>query len=339
MTVVQRSESLTTLGEYLKFLNNEELSAIKEKAQSENQWFTQKNIDLSLTAIRDQFLTKKALELLINRYKLDDLIPSKKVGLVLAGNIPLVGFHDLLCCYLTGHISLIKYSDKDKTLLQFLIKKLIEINPEASYYFAEVDRLTDYDAVIATGSNSSAIHFETYFRHVPHIIRRNRNSVAVLNGQESEKELLALGKDVFEYFGLGCRNVSKVFLPEGYDVTRLFTVFDAYKEIIHHNKYKNNYDYNLALLLLNKETFLHNDMLILKESEQVISRIASLHYQYYDSIKNLSSWIKTHSNEIQCVVTNTDLENIETIAFGQAQCPAIDTFSDGVDTMQFLLGL
>jgi len=201
------------------------------------------------------------------------------------------------------------------------------------------DKLTGYDAAIATGSNSTATHFRYYFSHVPHIIRQNRNSIAVLSGHETDQQLLALGQDIFSYFGLGCRNVSKIFVPEGYNLDRLFEVLEAYKEIIHHHKYKNNYDYNVALFLLNKENFLHNDMLIFKASEQIISRIGSVHYQYYEDIDTLSDWIHRHESEIQCVVTSMDIPGVERVDFGQAQCPSIDTYADGVDTMQFLLGL
>jgi len=339
VSLVERVSSLVALGEQLKDLNAPEISQICYNAEIENPWFTQNNIIKAIESVRDQFLTTDALNSLIETYKLDDNITPKKIGLILAGNIPLVGFHDVLCCYLTGHISLIKYSDKDKSLLHFLINKLSEAHSGIAPYFVEVSRLQDYDAAIVTGSNSTAKHFEHYFGHVPHIIRKNRNSVAILKGNESESELLALGNDIFSYFGLGCRNVSKIFVPRDYDITKLFVVFDAFKDIIFHNKYKNNYDYNVALLLLNKEKFLHNDMLILKESEQIISRIGSLHFQYYDQIETLVAWIDDHKDEIQCVVSSTLVGGIDVIPFGQAQYPSILTYADGVDTMQFLLSL
>jgi len=339
ISLSERVSSLVLLGHFLSDLSTLEIAAVCHRAEIENPWFTQDNIKKSLGAIKDQFLNQEALHQLIDTYKLDDNIPSKKIGLILAGNIPLVGLHDVLCCYLTGHISLIKYSDKDKVLLQLLIKKLTEINENNTSYFVEVAKLIEYDAAIVTGSNTTAKHFEYYFGHVPHIIRKNRNSVAILTGSETEDELQVLGNDVFSYFGLGCRNVSKIFVPTGYDITRLFVVFDTYKEVIFHNKYKNNYDYNVALLLLNKEKFLHNDMLILRESDQIISRIGSLHYQYYDNIDDLNTWLDTHKDEIQCVVSNGDVKGVDVVPFGKSQCPSILTYADGVDTIQFLLSL
>jgi Acyl-CoA reductase (LuxC) len=339
VSLSDRVSSLVLLGHFLRDLSVAEIVSVCERAEIENPWFTQDNIKKSLNAIRDQFLNQEALHQLIDTYKLDDNIPPKKIGLILAGNIPLVGFHDVLCCYLTGHISLIKYSDKDKVLLQFLIKKLIEINVNNANYFLEVSKLVAYDAAIVTGSNTTAKHFEYYFGHVPHIIRKNRNSVAILTGYETDEELQALGSDVFSYFGLGCRNVSKIFVPMDYDITRLFEIFESHKEVIFHNKYKNNYDYNVALLLLNKEKFLHNDMLILRASDQIISRIGSLHYEYYDHIENLTTMIGTHKDEIQCVVSNAQIPGVEIVPFGAAQLPTILTYSDGVDTIQFLLSL
>ncbi len=339
MTISQRITSLVSLGKQLNDLTSSEISGIFETAEADNPWFTKDNIKKSVIAIRDHYLTQEALDFLVSRYKIDDNIVSKKVGLILAGNIPLVGFHDILCCFLMGHISLIKYSDKDKVLIPFLLNQLANINSETKAYFVTADKLSGYDAAIATGSNNTATHFRYYFSHVPHIIRQNRNSIAVLSGNETNEQMLALGEDIFSYFGLGCRNVSKVFVPVGYDVGKLFEVFEAYKDIILHNKYKNNYDYNVALYLLNKEKFLHNDMLILKESAQIISRIGSLHYQYYDSLDNLSEWIANHTSEIQCIVSSMHIPGVETVDFGQAQCPAIDTYADGTDTIQFLLSI
>ena len=335
----ERVANLIQLGTYLNNLNENEIIQIFNQAENENPWFTQGNISKAIKAIRDEFLNQKSLQLLIDTYKLDDNISPKRIGLILAGNIPLVGFHDVLCCYLTGHISLIKYSDKDKTLMQFMIKKLNEININNDFYFNQVTKLEDYDAAIVTGSNSTAKHFEFYFKHVPHIIRKNRNSIAIIARNETDMELQALGNDVFSYFGLGCRNVSMLFVPKDYDITKLFVVFDNFKDIIFHNKYKNNYDYNVALMLLNKEKFLHNDMLILRESDQIISRIGSLHYKKYENINSLTEWINDHNDEIQCIVSNTHIDWIATIPFGNSQCPSILTYADGVDTVQFLLSI
>ncbi len=339
MTIKERVNSLVALGRQMDDLMSPEWMTVLQKAEIENPWFTKNNIIKALTAIRDQYLNQKNLERMIEKYHLDDHIVTKKIGLVLAGNIPLVGFHDVMCCYLTGHHCQIKYSDKDTVLMSYVIHMLVNINPNSKPYFSEVQKLKDYDAAIATGSNSTATHFKYYFGHVPHIIRQNKNSIAVLTGDETNYELQNLGEDVFSFFGLGCRNVSKVLLPRGYDISKLFVAFEVYADIIHHNKYKNNYDYNVALNLLNKEPFLQNDLLIIKEASPILSRIGSLHYEYYDEISEVVEWIKNHANEIQCIVSRDVLPGIDTVSFGNAQCPDIDTFADGVDTIQFLLSL
>ncbi len=337
MTIQERIESLTYLQNILNDLEKEDLQNVIIKAYSENQWFTPEHVKAALNAINHHYLNKDELIKLANDYHLDDNVASKKIGLVLAGNIPLVGFHDILCTYLVGHIAMIKLSDKDKILITFLIDKLVEKYPRANHYFQWAEKLSDYDAAIATGSNTTARHFEYYFRHVPHLIRQNRNSIAVITGNESEGELQALGFDIFSYFGLGCRNVSKLYIPDGYNITKLFVVFDNFKEIMHHNKYKNNFDYNVALYLLNKEAFLHNDFIMFKEAEPIVSRIGCLHYEYYENDAELISKIKTLLSEIQCVVSIGDLDGITTTTPGQAQCPTLNTFADDVDTIQFLL--
>ncbi|MBK8054663.1 MAG: acyl-CoA reductase [Saprospiraceae bacterium] len=339
MNLIKRVEVLSKLGEQMKSLETDAFQALIHKAEIENPWFTSENIRKSLAAVRDQFLTVSALQKIISKYHLDDNIKSKRIGLILAGNIPLVGVHDLICCFLCGHISLIKYSDKDKTLMKWFTEEMIRIDQDTAAYIIEVDRLRDYDAAIATGSNASAVHFEYYFRHVPYIIRRNRNSIAVLSGNESPEQLRRLGVDVFSYFGLGCRNVSLILVPEGYDITLVIDAFEPFKELMYHNKYKNNYDYNQALMLLNKETFLQSEFLILKQSDQIISRIASLHYQYYKNQADLIWWLRSKENEIQCIATDMNLPQIKTVGLGMAQCPAIDDFADGVDTVNFLLRL
>lgn len=245
----------------------------------------------------------------------------------------------MLSCFICGHVSLIKYSDKDKVLLTWLIEKLVEFNDKAAEYFVSIDRLKEYDAAIATGSNTSAVEFEYYFRSVPHIIRRNRNSIAVLDGSESLEDMIKLGKDIFTYFGLGCRNVSQIYVPADYDIKRLFTYFDSFDSIKFHHKYKNNYDYNLAVMLLNNESFLHNEFLILKESDQIVSRISCLHYQYYKDLQSATDIIESKKDQLQCVVTNMPLGKIQTVKLGDAQLPAIDDYADSVDTIQFLLSI
>lgn len=339
MQLAERVNVLIRLGEHMQSLDGEEFQTLFLKAEADNPWFTLENIKRSLSAIRDQYLSVQALHNIINKYHLDDNIGRKKIGLILAGNIPLVGVHDVICCFLCGHTALIKVSDKDKILMQWFIHEMVNLEPRAAQYLFEVEKLKDYDAAIATGSNASAVHFEYYFSHVPHIIRRNRNSIAVLTGHETADQLVLLGSDIFSYFGLGCRNVSMVLVPEGYDIKVLIDALEPFKAIMHHNKYKNNYDYNLALMLLNNETFLQSDFVIWKESDQIISRIASIHYRFYKNKEELVKWLKSKKDEIQCVVSNQKLPETETVPFGMAQCPDIDVFADGVDTMEFLLSV
>jgi hypothetical protein len=339
MKITERINSLVQLGILLSDLETPDISSVLHKAEIENPWFTQQNIRQSIIAIRDQYLSESALNMLAGRYHLDDNIEVKRVGIILAGNIPLVGFHDVLCCFMAGHHALLKFSDKDKVLMKWVINLLTTCDPNTKTYFTEVEKLQNYDAAIATGSNTSATHFEYYFRHIPHLIRKNRNSVAVLSGNESADQIKELGFDIFTYFGLGCRNVSMIFIPKDYEIRHLFVGFDSFKDIKNHNKYKNNFDYNHALMLLNKEDFLQNEFLILKKSDQIISRIASAHYQYYSDIASLTQNLLMNKGDIQCVVSEVPIEGFRTVGFGSAQSPAIDDYADGADTMQFLLGL
>ena len=229
---------------------------------------------------------------------------SKTIGLILAGNIPLVGFHDVLSVFISGHRSQIKLSDKDKFLLPFLTNQLLRINPEYSSCFEYVNRLKDYDAIIATGSNTTGNYFEKYFRNVPHIIRKNRHGVAVICNDVKDEELVELGSDIFAYYGLGCRNVSKLYLENGFEIDRLFKAAATHEEVMKHNKYMNNYDYNNAMYLLNKEDFLTNDFLLLRESTDISSRIATVNYEYFQDTDSLIPELRNKQQEIQCVVSH-----------------------------------
>lgn len=339
LSIKERINLLVKLGDYLISVEASALQQLIEKAGSENPWFTSANIKLSLQAIRTTFLQRDILEAWAGKYKLDDNIPQHKIGLVLAGNIPMVGWHDILSCFLCNKISVIKYSDKDKILIPFLLGKMTEFDKRAAFYFEQTEKLTDYDAVIATGSNNSATIFEYYFRDVPHIIRKNRSAVAILTGDETSAQLEALADDVFSYYGLGCRNVGKLFVPEEYDFSDLFHAFGKYEDIIHHHKYRNNFDYNLALFLLNKETILQHEIIILRYSTQTASRTGSLNYEYYQDLDTLKSELVNIEDEIQCIIGRQIPGLNNTFDFGQSQCPGIEDYADGVDTVQFLLQL
>lgn len=339
MNIEQRVDSLVKLGLYLKETNLLGHDPIIAKATQENPWFSQSNIRLSLEAISQEFLSASAIRNLIDKYRLDDNIKPKTIGLVLAGNIPLVGFHDVLCSYLVGHKTKVKLSDKDKVLLPYFIQIIQQSYPEIEKHIEFVERLSDFDAVIATGSDNTARIFEDYFKHYPHIIRYNRNAVAVLSGDETDELLQLLADDIFAYFGLGCRNVSKLYLPKDYPLEKLFKAFEPYEDIINHHKYRSNYDYNVALYLLNKEPFFQNNFVLLRPSEDIPSRIGTIHYEYYDDKNSLISKLRADSDKIQCIVSNKNLDSLDIVPLGQAQHPQMDTFADGVDTIQFLLSL
>ncbi|MBK9175403.1 MAG: acyl-CoA reductase [Flavobacteriales bacterium] len=257
----------------------------------------------------------------------------RTVGLILAGNVPLVGLHDVISVWLSGHNARIKCSSQEPDLIPALVRVLDHFLPGTGARFVFVqDRLGEVEAVVATGSNNTARHFEHYFRHLPRIVRKNRVSVAVLTGQETEEELAALGDDVFRYFGLGCRNVSKLLLPRDFDVDRVFKAFFPWKDIIHHNKYANNYDYTRALWLLDRVPFLENGFLLLKEDAALASPVTALFYERYDDIREADAFIAEHRDRIQCVVGRE-----QEVGFGRAQHPALWDYADGTDTMSFLL--
>ena len=339
MELKDRIKALTFLGE--EIMNEGDwLEPSIARAYHENKWFTPENSKKALDAIANQFLQESILESWISRYEIGQNEGGRKVGLVLAGNIPLVGFHDVMSTFISGNIALIKCSSKDEVLMKAVIEQLTSAFPEAASYFEFSDKLVGFDAVIATGSNNSSRYFEQYFGKYPHIIRKNRNAIGILDGNESKDDFLALGEDIFNYFGLGCRNVSKIYVPRDYEFDALLGVLhDSYKEVIHHNKYKNNFDYNNALFLLNKVDFFMSGSLIVTASREIASRIATLHYEEYDDLDQLSNHLAEVEDQIQCIVGKAVLAYKKTFAFGQAQKPAIDDYADGVDTLEFLTTL
>ena len=328
----QTIQSLHQLGSYLLTFP-EELQAMMQIAKQENGWFDEQSQTKAIQAIVEEFLQKEQLELFANNYNFPVTNP-KRVAIIMAGNIPLVGFHDLLCVLLSGHKAIVKLSSKDNKLMKAVILKLQAIDASFKEQISIVEnQLNNFDAVIATGSNNSARYFEEYFGNYPNIIRKNRNSIAVLTGTETTEQLRNLCVDIFEFYGLGCRNVSKLFVPKGYDFTQLLTISNEFSEVLNNTKYKNNFDYNLTLLILNKIPYLESDSLILTEDKSLHSRIAILHYEEYESVDDVNNWIIEHQNELQVIVGN------EFTPFGSAQQPAINDFADNVNTMQFLENL
>ncbi len=332
--------SFAKLGEYI-LENDDELQAAIGKSVFNNQWFTHESQQLALKAIANEMLNPEKLEHWLSSYDLakNDAFQgkiSKKVGVIMAGNLPLVGFHDFLCVLAAGHSAFVKLSDKDPYLLPLLAQKLIAIDG----YFAEkihfVEQIRDIDAIIATGSNNTSRYFEQYFAKYPNIIRKSRTSVAVLNGTETEEELHLLGIDVFRYFGLGCRNVSKIYVPRSYNFDLLLEKLHDFNYLVMHNKFKNNFDYNFTLVILNGKPHLSNGCVIMIEDEQLHSRIAMLHYEFYDEINDVAEKMKTQAIDLQCIVSKENIGDLIVTPFGKTQQPTLFDYADGVDTMAFL---
>jgi len=332
MNLEERITLLVKLGNYLTS-KNDRLNAVKHKAFEKNKWFIEDFINFSFDNITAGYLAPSRLNDWIHHYHIDDNIEPRKIGMVMAGNIPLVGFHDFLCAFITGHHQSIKLSDKDDVLLKHLIDKLCEWNPKVGNIVKIEDMLKDCDAYIATGSNNSARYFKYYFGRYPSVIRSNKTSVAILSGNETYGQLSSLADDVYTYFGLGCRNVTKIFAPEGYDFMMLLNAFKKYNHLAEFTKYKNNYDYNLALLIMNNKYYMSNESIVLTESENIFSPVSVLHYSFYKDKEALKEELKANEN-IQCIVSDDD-----GISFGNTQKPGLCDYADGVDTMQFLLSL
>jgi len=338
MTIGDRLSALEQLGLFIKNELDGAFAPIIQQSIDENAWFTPASVKKGLDSIASHYLDHKELQ---NWYSKYDIIDNqrKRVGLVLAGNIPMVGFHDILCTFVSGHISIIKYSSKDKVLLEYIIAQLAIIDPRTSDYFQAVERVKDIDAVIATGGSTAATHFHYYFSKYPHIIRKNRSSVAILTGDESREELYKLGSDIFTYHGLGCRNVSKVFVPMGYKFDTFFESIIDFSYVIDHNKYKNNYDYSHAIYLLGQHHFLTNNFLIVREDPTLSSRISCIHYEQYDKIDDVVDNLNNIEDQIQCIASMQPVSDFPFTALGDCQSPALTDYADRVDTMSFLTGL
>jgi hypothetical protein len=330
MKLQNRIELLLMLRNYL-LENNTEWQDIKYKASIHNGWFTPEFIDLAVTNITAHFLEKDKLNKWVAHYFLDDGVIQKNVGVVMAGNIPLVGFHDFLCVFTSGHKQTIKLSSKDDVLLKHLVEKMIEWKPEVQNYISLAPMLKGCDAYIATGSNNSARYFDYYFAKYPSIIRKNRTSIAFLTGDENTETLEKLSDDIHAFFGLGCRNVTKIFVPREYDFVPLLKSFHRYKYFADHHKYRNNYDYNLSIQIMNNRFYMTNESTLLVESDVLFSPISQLNYSFYDDIETALTSLKGNE-ELQCIA------GID-IPFGKVQSPGLFDYADGLDTMQFLLTL
>ncbi len=309
-----------------------------KKAMAENGWFTSDSIGLSFKAIGES-LTQEKLGKWLSKYSIQDNRAPKKIGLILAGNIPLVGFHDILCVLITGNQVIAKLSAKDQLLYAIVKDLLITQNPDYETRLMYTDGfIKEVDAIIATGSNNSSRYFEYYFGKYPNIIRKNRNSLAIITGNETPTDLELLADDIFTYFGLGCRNVSLLWLPKKFPLDSLFKSFTRYSHLINNNKYANNYDYQKAIMLMNQVPFFDNGLVMLRENSNLGSPIGVVHYQYYESEKEIKDFINYHKHNIQCIVSKTKWD-FPTYELGAAQNPELWDYADNVDTMEFLLNL
>lgn len=312
----------------------------KEKAGIQNSWFIPAFIEIAVYNIASQFLKKDVLEKIANSYNIYEKDPAenevngnqKTVGVIMAGNIPLVGFHDLLSVFISGHKIRIKASSKDDELIKHLVSKMCEWDPGINSLITFEEMLKGCDAYIATGSNNSSRYFEYYFSKYPNIIRKNRTSVAILDGSEAKEELELLSDDVFLFFGMGCRNVTKIYVPADYNFIPLLEAFKKYNYLSGHHKYKNNYDYNLALHILNNKFYMSNEAILLVQDQSVFSPISQLNYEFYSEKKDVLAFLNS-SSDLQCIVGK------EFIPFGQAQRPGFTDYADGIDTIEFLTTL
>lgn len=333
MDRTKRLKAFERLGSHLKSLSNQELEFLSDNARNENTWFTRESVERSLREIANS-LKAENLSPWLAGY--EESKTRKQIALILAGNIPLVGFHDILCVLISGHRALIKLSSKDQYLTKYLIEKLNTIEPGFRDLITIAEQLKNFDAVIATGSDNSARYFNYYFGKYPHIIRKNRTSIAILSGDETPHEIESLAADVFTYYGLGCRNVSKIFLPAGFSFETLFVPWEKYADIANHHKYANNYDYQKSILLINRVPFLDNGFVILQQSDKIVSPISVVYYEFYNSDAELKDKINADKEKIQVIVGKTELCTVD---FGAAQCPLLSDYADNIDTMKFLASL
>jgi hypothetical protein len=334
MSVDERIAAFDRLGTALVTLTNDEFKSLALKAASENPWFTEDNIRMAVSSIH-LVLSADVLKQWTSNYDFND--KPKKVAVVMAGNIPLVGFHDFLSVLISGNSILIKSSSKDNVLIRFVVDLLISIEPRFSERIEFAERLKGFDAIIATGSDNTSRYFEYYFGKYPNIIRRNRTSVAVLNGDESSDELKDLGTDIFSYFGLGCRNVSKLFVPPSFSLEQVFTSWQSFHDVIHHHKYCNNYDYQKSIMLIERIPFFDGTFVMLQETEKLVSPISVVYFEYYHNSDDLRSKLAANIEKIQCIVDNSGEHS--NIKFGRAQFPGPGDYADQIDTLKFLTGL
>lgn len=331
MTLQERINVLVSLGDYMQN-NSQEWQSVKEQANRENPWFVPEFIEMASENICSQFLQRQKLYDWIKQYNVpEENANAVIVGLVMAGNIPMVGFHDMLCIFITGHYQRIKLSSKDNILIKHIVLKMLEFEAQVQRYISINENLKGCNAYIATGSNNSSRYFDYYFGKYPNIIRRNRTSVAILDGTETKENLEKLADDIQTFFGLGCRNVTKLYVPEDYNFEALLQVLNKYEHYADFHKYKNNYDYQLALLMMGNKFYMTNETIILSKNTLLFTPVSQVNYEYYNNEDDLKSLEK--NKDIQCIIGHY------AIPFGQAQKPSLTDYADGKDTIKFLLSI
>ena len=352
MSLEKRIKGFVQLGLFLKQFSTgvkeESLSDVNDqffsdfddlilRQKSYNGWFDKENVIHSINEVANSLAENKLREWLANYVVEAD--SNQTIGVIMAGNIPLVGFHDFLSVVITGNAIQAKLASGDNTLLRKIAEVLTFIAPFFDSKINFVERLDKFDAVIATGSDNTARYFEQYFGKYPNIIRKNRSSVAIIGVEDTVEDIKALGKDIFQYYGLGCRSVSKLYFPKGYRIDTFFeAILTDYQDVTQNNKYANNYDYNKAVYLMGSNQLLDNGFILLKEEKSFVSPVGVLNYEFYTSLENLSNALAEHKEELQCIVSSHKT-SLETLRFGEAQCPNLKDYADGVDTVQFVLDL
>ncbi|MEM9888123.1 MAG: acyl-CoA reductase, partial [Bacteroidota bacterium] len=338
MNLEQRIDAISALSRHLAEEKDEYLLAVQQRTYHNNQWFTIENQQYATRSIVSQLLNAQHLSQWLAPYNIPEKNIPKTVGMVLSGNVPLAGFRDLLFVFLAGHRCVIKLSEQDQYILPYFIRLLEKIDPATKGYFSIAEKLKGFDAVIAMGSNDNMRYFEAYFGRYPNIIRKNKHAVAVLDGTETQEALKSLGSDIFRYFGLSRRNISKLYVPENYDFEPLLEVLHEHKEIVLNSKYKNNFDYHYAIYIINRAKYLANGCIILREAEAIASPIANLHYQYYQNTTQLQADLKRQQEDIQLISTKINLNGLPTTPLGSAFQISLGD-AESVETMQFLLKL
>lgn len=337
MTIQERIISFAQLGKRIKEMTDEEFSSLAARVENNNSWFTPEQTKYSLLVI-SELLEQNALESWLKKYSIPVNQQPKSIGLLMAGNIPAVGFHDFMCILLSGHEVHAKLSSSDQILIRWLSRNLIDINSAFSSKIFFEEMLKGKDAYIATGSDNSARYFEYYFGKFPSIIRKNRTSIGILNGDEDHKDYQDLGNDIFQYYGLGCRNVSKIYIHRKEQLQDFLKAIEGFHFLLSHHKYINNYEYNKAIYLVNGEEHLDNGFLLVKESNNLVSPISVLYYECYSDLEGLRLQLQAEESKIQCMVSKNGWYE-GSIDFGKAQRPSLTDYADHIDTMKFLTHL